>query len=114
MTSRSLLLALAISVLLFCPNGVSSSQEEPAESIVLQGGGRGDVTFPHGRHQEVDVDCRPCHEMFAKEALVIDKMKAEGNLKKKEVMNMCKGCHKDMAAEGKKAGPVGCGDCHKK
>ena len=45
---------------------------------------------------------------------VIDKMKSEGKLQKKEVMNMCKGCHKDMAEKGQKAGPVSCKECHKK
>ena len=85
-----------------------------AESMVLDGGRQGEVSFPHGRHQAILVDCMPCHGLFPKEAQVLDKMKTEGKLKKKDAMNMCKKCHKDLAKKGQAAGPTTCRGCHKK
>ena len=95
---------------------ISVKADEPkgAPSIILSGGTSGEVTFPHGLHQGIFVDCKPCHELFSKEPKVINKMKAEGKLQKKEVMNMCKNCHKNLTAKGEKAGPTACKDCHKK
>ena len=52
--------------------------------------------------------------MFSKKPQIIDTMKGDGTLKKKAVMNMCKGCHKELTAKDLKAGPVKCSGCHKK
>lgn len=42
-------------------------------------------------------------------------MKAEGKLKRKQVMNVsCIACHKAYKAEGKKFGPIRCNECHKR
>lgn len=105
--------ALAIGTLLVTSSGMADSASK-MESIVLNGGSIGSITFPHGRHQGIYVDCRPCHDLFGKESMVIDKMKSEGKLQKKEVMNLCKNCHKEMAAKGEKAGPTDCKGCHQK
>lgn len=88
--------------------------DKGAESIVLQGGSMAAVTFPHGRHQAIFVDCKPCHELFPQQSQAVDRMKGEGKLQKKDVMNMCKKCHTDLTDKGQKAGPTACKDCHKK
>jgi hypothetical protein len=85
-----------------------------AKSMSLLGGSQGQVTFPHGLHQSILVDCMPCHGLFPKEARGLDKMKGEGKLEKKAVMNMCKKCHKDLDLKGQKTGPTTCKGCHKK
>ena len=95
--------------------GISvAGDDNGAESMTLSGGNRGEVAFPHGRHQAILVDCMPCHDLYPKEAQILDKMKADGKLKKKDAMNMCKKCHKDLAKKGQKAGPTSCKGCHKK
>ena len=99
-------------ILLSAGSGIAGD-DKGAESIAMQGGSLGLVIFPHGRHQGVFVDCKPCHELFPKESQVVEKMKAEGKLQKKDVMNMCKKCHKDLAAKSLKTGPIACKDCHK-
>lgn len=114
MKSATLLKSMLIGVSLLSAGQVLAGENQGAASIVLDGGSRGSVTFPHGRHQNVFVDCMPCHGLFAKESHVIDKMKEEGRLQKKEVMDMCKNCHKDLAARGEKAGPTSCSACHQK
>jgi flavoprotein len=60
----------------------------------------GNVSFPHKKHQEVLKGCKDCHE------------KGPGKIEgfgKDWAHKTCKGCH-----EAKKAGPVKCGECHKK
>jgi len=114
MKSSTFLMAILIGVALLSAGSAWAEEDKGAASIVLNGGAMGSVTFPHGRHQSVFVDCKPCHELFAKEPKVIEKMKGEGKLKKKEVMNMCKKCHQDLSAKGEKAGPTSCTACHKK
>ena len=104
---------ITVSVFLIS-NTSFSTPEKGAESMVLNGGTRGEVTFPHGIHQGVTVDCLPCHGLYPKEAKIVGTMKGEGKLKKKEVMNMCKNCHKDLASKGQKAGPTACSGCHKR
>lgn len=91
-----------------------AGDDKGAESIVLKGGSMGSITFPHATHQGLFVDCRPCHDLFPKESLAIDNLKAEGKLQKKDVMNMCRKCHMDLAEKGQEAGPTSCKDCHKK
>ena len=109
----SLLSALLLAGI-FLAAGQSLAGDNGAESIILNGGTMGSITFPHGRHQAVVVDCMACHELFPQESHVIDKLKSEGKIKKQTVMNMCKKCHKDMADKGQKSGPTLCKDCHKK
>ena len=103
-----------LSVLAFALPFALASEDKGAESIVLKGGKTGDVIFPHGRHQSVTVDCQPCHTMFPKESGAIDKMKADAKLKKREVMDVCKACHKERISKGEKAGPTTCKGCHQK
>ncbi|HSH68354.1 MAG TPA: cytochrome c3 family protein [Deferrisomatales bacterium] len=114
MKSGILVCAGLAGVAVFAAGGVMAGDAKGAESIALDGGSRGSVIFPHGRHQGVLVDCKPCHDLFPREAQAVGSMKAAGKLQVKEVMNMCKNCHKDMAQKGLQTGPVACGDCHKK
>lgn len=100
---------------LFLSAGSSMAKDDKgAESIVLNGGSMGPITFAHALHQGIFVDCKPCHDLFPREPLAVDKMKAEGKLQKKDVMNMCTKCHKDLAGKDRKTGPTACRDCHKR
>ena len=94
--------------------GVSMAVENKgAKDITLAGGKRGKVPFPHHRHQEALVDCKICHSVFPQKAGIIEKLKAEGKLKKKQVMNkLCTKCHKQKKRTGEKGGPVTCKTCH--
>lgn len=76
-------------------------ENKGAKVIALAGGKSGKVRFPHHRHQEVLVDCKICHSIFPQKAGIIEELKAQGKLKKKQVMNkLCTKCHK------KRKGPV--------
>lgn len=60
----------------------------------------GDVKFTHKKHQQLLKDCKACHA------------KAPGKIAgfgKDAAHKLCIDCHK-----AKKAGPVKCGECHKK
>jgi len=114
MKARILLIGLGMSALLLQSDAVLAAQgEKGAESITLDTM-QGNVAFPHGKHQKIFVDCKPCHDMFPKTSHVIRKMIGEGSLKKKEIMDMCKKCHEVRQGTGEKAGPTACKDCHKK
>jgi hypothetical protein len=92
---------------------ITVAQEKGAENMDLDGGSRGKVPFPHHIHQNVLKDCNLCHAVFGQEAGVIEKMKSEGKLKKKQVMNkMCTKCHKERKKAREKTGPVTCNQCH--
>jgi hypothetical protein len=95
---------------------VSLASENPgAENIVLKGGKRGEVPFPHRQHQKNLGDCQICHSVFPQDPGAIVKLKAEGTLKKKYVMNkLCTKCHKKMKKAGQKSGPTSCAKCHVK
>jgi hypothetical protein len=108
------ILFLCIPLLIAGSAAAGDDDSKGAETIILEGGSTGSVTFPHGRHQGIFVDCKPCHDLFGKAAMAIERLKSEGKLPKKEVMDMCKNCHKEMIAQGKKTGPTSCKDCHKK
>ncbi len=91
------------------------SQDKGAETIVLDGGKSGNVTFPHHLHQNVLVDCMICHSVFPQKSGSINELKASGALKQKQVMNrQCTACHRKMKKEGKKTGPTTCTSCHDK
>lgn len=91
----------------------AAEQNKGAENITLDGGNRGKVPFPHHRHQEKIADCEICHSAFPQEAGIIEKLKVEGQLKKKYVMNkLCTKCHKEKKNAGEKTGPTTCAKCH--
>ncbi|MBU2538184.1 MAG: cytochrome c family protein [Proteobacteria bacterium] len=114
MKTGSLFSAMIIGGILLSGSNSQAVDNKGAESIVLKGGSLGSITLSHRLHQGVLADCKPCHELFPKESQVVDKMKAEGKLQRKNVMDMCKKCHKDMADKGQKTGPTNCTDCHKR
>ena len=90
-----------------------ATEDQGAENIVLDGGKRGKVTFPHRQHQKNLGDCQICHSVFPQESGVIQKLKAQGTLKKKHVMNkLCTKCHKEKKKAGQPSGPTTCTKCH--
>ena len=116
MKIRALLL-LGAGLLFFAAVSVPLSgapvENKGAAEIKLAGGKRGLVAFPHHRHQDKLGDCDICHSVFPQEAGIIEKLKAQGKLKKKHVMNkLCTKCHKQKKREGIKTGPTTCKKCH--
>lgn len=107
-------IVVGVSVLSLVVVGHAFAENMGAESMVLKGGKMGDVNFPHKLHQDKLGDCEVCHSLFPKEAGAIEKGIAAGSLKKKQVMDTCKACHKKTKDEGKEAGPTSCKGCHKK
>jgi c(7)-type cytochrome triheme protein len=105
---------VVISLLSLAVAGSVFAEGNGAETIELKGGAMGNVTFPHRLHQEKLKDCEACHKLFPKEEGAIQKLIADGTLKKKEVMKDCEECHKARKAEGEAAGPTTCRGCHKK
>lgn len=92
----------------------AADENKGAEKITINGGNFGDINFPHQEHQKALGDCSKCHKLFPKKAGVIVEMKTAGTLKKKQVMDECRGCHKTMAQAGQKTGPLSCKLCHQK
>lgn len=89
--------------------------QKGAANIVIEAQGKENVPFTHREHQEKLEDCNLCHDLFPHESGVIKKMKAEGKLAGKEVMNKkCVGCHRERQREGKPSGPTSCSKCHTK
>lgn len=108
-TLRASLLLISFALLAFTP----VSEKQGAEEISLYGGKRGDVPFPHRRHQEVIRDCSVCHTLFPREMGVIEAYKKEKKLKAKQVMNkLCVKCHRTKAKAGEPTGPRSCNTCH--
>lgn len=90
-------------------------ENKGAEQIVLDGGTRGVVPFPHHRHQTKLNDCNTCHALFPQEKGAIARFKKEGTLIAKQIMNKhCIKCHKAEKQAGRQAGPVTCSKCHQK
>ena len=112
-----LLLLFGAGILFFAAVSVASSgapaENKGAADIKLPGGNRGPVPFPHHQHQDALGDCEICHSVFPQEAGIIEKLKAQGKLKKKHVMNkLCTKCHRQNKKEGIKSGPTTCKKCH--
>jgi hypothetical protein len=61
---------------------------------------KGNVSFPHKKHQEMLKDCSKCHAKGPGKIAELGKDWAH---------KTCKGCHSEM-----KKGPTSCGECHKK
>jgi len=86
----------------------------PAD-IDIFGGTSGKVHFPHAQHQDRIKDCNVCHSVFPQETDAIKKLKEQGTIKPKKVMNLqCIKCHKEEKRAGKPHGPLTCKDCHVK
>ncbi len=113
MLKKILLAALTVTL---C--GVFSAiaiENQGAAKISLDGGSRGLVPFPHHKHQNVLKDCQACHTLFPQEQGGIKRLKEEGKLVKKQVMNKhCIKCHKATKQTGAKSGPTTCSKCHVK
>jgi uncharacterized membrane protein len=86
-----------------------------AEQLTINGGSKGEVSFPHKEHQDIIGDCTACHDVFPMELGVIKTMKANKELKRKQVMNKtCIKCHRARKSKGESYGPISCNDCHTK
>ncbi|MBU1171147.1 MAG: cytochrome c family protein [Proteobacteria bacterium] len=98
----------------FLINHTAFSAEETVGRPVLKiaDGEKGDVTFPHEKHQQTLKDCTLCHSLFPKKPGVVREMITDGKLKRKQVMNHCLACHKAKKKEGLKTGPTSCSKCH--
>ena len=91
-----------------------AAQNKGAKEILLSGGKKGDVLFPHHIHQVILKDCTKCHNLFPQAPGSIEKLKANKQLKTKQIMKQCRDCHKAKKRVGGKAGPTGCKACHGK
>ncbi len=112
---------VAITVLALClalavvPAQTATSDQKGPETLVIDGGRKGNITLPHREHQQNLKDCKICHSIFPKKAGSINAMKDDGALKKKQVMNkLCLNCHRALKKAGRDAGPISCSGCHKK
>ena len=102
---------LSLAILVVCGMAVAANRG-PA-NINVDGGSRGKIPFPHAQHQDRLKDCNICHSTFPQEPGAIDKLKAAGTLKAKQVMNtQCIKCHKEEKKAGKPHGPLTCSECH--
>lgn len=112
MKKKKLFWPVVAAVIVMAVAALAAEKKMGAPSIVIPGGTKGDISFPHGTHQVTLEDCNICHALFPQEPGTIVSLKAAGTLRKMQVMKVCQGCHKQMAQEGKKAGPVNCNECH--
>lgn len=86
-----------------------------AEKIMISGGNRGDILFPHRQHQSRLTDCKFCHELIPKASGSIDALKSEKKISDKQVMNtLCIDCHRAKRVAGERSGPEACNMCHHK
>ncbi len=110
------MIAIIVSALmLILPMAAANADNRGPDKIEIFGGDRGKIPFPHAKHQENLNDCNICHGVFPQEADAIKKMKEQGTLKPKKVMNLqCIKCHKEEKKAGKPHGPVTCNTCHVK
>ncbi len=90
-----------------------AAQNMGPKEIKLAGGSRGEIPFPHFSHQTKLGDCNVCHSLFPQTIGGIAKLKAEGKLKPKQIMNKhCIKCHKAEKKSGNPSGPTTCAKCH--
>jgi hypothetical protein len=77
------------------------------------------VLFPHDLHTKAlkDSSCTACHYV-REDGYLSFKFKRLSDVGKQEVMELyhgdCIACHQKNDSEGKAAGPVACGDCHRR
>jgi len=91
----------------------AAEKNNGAEKMILFGGSRGEVPFPHRMHQDNLKECDSCHSIFPQVPGAIEDMKAKEKLNKKQVMTkLCIKCHKAEKMAGNKSGPTRCSACH--
>ncbi len=94
---------------------ITASENRGAPEITVDGGSKGKIAFPHKFHQDELKECMLCHDAFPQEPGVINKMKKNKDLKRKQVMKkVCLKCHKEYKKDGKEHGPIKCNGCHVK
>ncbi|MBT7696196.1 MAG: cytochrome c3 family protein [Desulfobacterales bacterium] len=113
MKSKTILLLLSL-LFIFCFSIAVFGKDTGKAEMILGGGSKGNIAFPHGSHQQTITDCTSCHNLFPQETGSIDKLKNEGGIKKKQVMKQCQKCHREMKRAGEKTGPTKCSGCHDK
>lgn len=112
MRKKAILFLFAAGALLF--STLLWAQNKGAKEIIIPGGTTGDVTVRHHLHQNALRDCNLCHNLFPQTAGIVQKLKDEGKLERKKLMNQCQKCHREKVNAGLKAGPVTCKGCHAK
>jgi hypothetical protein len=80
---------------------------------ILSGGTFGDVPFAHKAHQAALDSCDDCHDLFPEASGAVERLKAEGRLYSRQVMNQCTSCHLRRERNGLKTGPISCNGCHR-
>jgi hypothetical protein len=114
MRRNTLGITAAAAVLCLCVAMAAAANRGP-DNIDIFGGQSGKVPFSHVQHQDRIKDCNVCHSVFPQENKAIKKMKEQGSLKPKKVMNLqCIKCHKQEKKAGNPHGPVTCNTCHVK
>ena len=56
----------------------SSDTNTGKPEMILESESKGNVAFPHARHQRTVVDCSKCHGLFPKEVGIIQNLIKEG------------------------------------
>ena len=108
-------IAITTALIAILPMAAANAADQGPDKIDIFGGKQGKVPFPHAQHQDRLKDCQICHSVFPQETDAIKKLKAQGTLEKKKVMNLqCLKCHKQEKKAGKPHGPVTCRNCHVK
>jgi predicted CXXCH cytochrome family protein len=128
-------LGVIVSIAMFVGVGALIAADAPAEisiqSKAFETHKKGPVNLSHKKHNvEYKIACAECHHVFKEGKNVYkegdpvqacsechDPVKSEGNVKKLMLAyhKNCQGCHKDLEAAGKPAGPTKkCNDCHAK
>ena len=108
-------IAVICSVMLITAFAIAGEMQNMGESMItIKGGSRGEVPFPHEKHQQILGDCNHCHNLFPQEPGSIEKLNADGALSSKQVMDQCRSCHKTLKAADKATGPTSCSKCHRK
>jgi hypothetical protein len=114
-TKFLILLLTGIVVFIAVAPVIPASENPGGEKLILYGGSRGEVPFPHRRHQTALGDCQVCHTLFPQEKDSIEKLKSEGRLVTKQIMNKhCIKCHRTEKRAGRPSGPTSCSQCHVK
>ena len=113
MIRNTLMIVFATSLLVVLATAAVQAANQGPEQITIFGGSRGKVPFPHAQHQARLQDCSVCHSLFPQKTDAMKKMKEQGALKPKKVMNLqCIRCHKADRRAGQPHGPVTCNTCH--